>query len=125
MSDEIKTEIIENCNCKTCQCKEKLLKGLGEFLFKAAVVYVGVTLAILTSATVLKPKHHPHMHRAHIGIERQMPPHMIKGDFGKRIHKGHRPDFRNFEDMNRPNPKRIKPNFDGKNLPKPSNKPTK
>ncbi len=41
---------------KTCDCKEKCIKKLQEFAFIAGAVFVGVTLAILLSASLLRPK---------------------------------------------------------------------
>jgi hypothetical protein len=83
MTEEIKNET----NCKCCECREKLEKALKEFFFKALIVYVGVTLAIITSANLLKPKHPCPMMKPPIGIERQMPP-MHYGHMHKGFHKG-------------------------------------
>jgi len=77
MSEEIKNEEtkVEETKCKCCECREKFVKGAKEFLFKAAVVYVGVTLAIITAANVVKPPKCPcKMMKHHPGFERQMPP---------------------------------------------------
>ena len=41
---------------KTCDCKEKCIKKLQEFVFIAGAVFVGTTLAILLSASLLRPK---------------------------------------------------------------------
>ena len=41
---------------KTCDCKEKFLKKLADFAFTAGAVFVGALLAILLSASILKPK---------------------------------------------------------------------
>ena len=75
MSEELKNE------CKCCERCERIAEGIKEFAFKAGIVYVGVTLAILTSATILKPKHHHGMFRPYPGIERQLPPQMMHGQF--------------------------------------------
>lgn len=70
----------ENKECKCCECREKLVQGLKEFTFKALIVYVGVTLAIITSANVLKPKHPCHkMMPPRAGIVKQMPEAGFKG----------------------------------------------
>ena len=88
MTEEMKND--EQKECKCCECREKLK----EFFFKALIVYVGVTLAILTSATILKPKHGCPLKCRKAGIERQLPPPpMMEG--GKKFHKmkHHRPDM--------------------------------
>ena len=41
---------------KTCDCKEKCIKKLKEFLFLSSAVFVGAFLAILLSAQILRPK---------------------------------------------------------------------
>lgn len=41
---------------KTCDCSEKAKKALIDFCFKAGAVFVGALLAILVSASILKPK---------------------------------------------------------------------
>lgn len=69
MTEETKN--IEETKCKCCECKEKLK----EFAFKTAIVYVGVTLAIITSANILKPKHQPcPFGRPQARMERPIPP---------------------------------------------------
>lgn len=74
MTEELKNE------CKCCERCERIVNGIKEFAFKAGIVYVGVTLAILTSAAILKPKHHHGMFRPHYGIVRPVPP-MMYGQF--------------------------------------------
>lgn len=61
---------------KTCDCKERALKKLGEFCFIAGAVFIGVLLAILLSASILKPKCPPPgmMGPYYPRIERQLPP---------------------------------------------------
>ena len=86
MTEEIKNEVSEKTkDCKCCQRCEKITEGIKEFAFKAGIVYVGVTLAILTSVSLLKPKHHTPMHRPIPRMERQLPPPpMAYNDFGAR-----------------------------------------
>ena len=60
MSDEIK--------------KKKFVKVAGKFLFFTGAVFLGVTLAILLSAAILKPKHPPMRGPVPMGIERRLPP---------------------------------------------------
>lgn len=80
MTEEIKEEKKSCCSC--CACCEKVK----EFIFKALIVYVGVTLAILTSASILKPKHGCPLKKCRMGIERQLPPPpMMNG--GHKFHK--------------------------------------
>ena len=92
MTEEIKNE--EKKECKCCECREKLK----EFLFKAAIVYVGTTLAILTAASILKPKcpcagfkNRPGIERPY-GMHRQYPPRMHKGEFHHRQFQKGLPD---------------------------------
>lgn len=90
MTEEIKNEATEETKtCKCCERCEKIAEGVKEFAFKAGIVYVGVTLAILTSATLLKPKHH-HMPPCRPAIQRQLPPPpMVQNDFGLRQGRRH------------------------------------
>lgn len=77
----------ETKECKCCECREKLLNGLKEFAFKTLIVYVGVTLAILTGANVLKPKHHCPFAGQRPVFERQIPPSpMMQGNFRVKMH---------------------------------------
>lgn len=39
-----------------CDCKEKVIERLKKFTFIAGAVFVGATLAILLSASILRPK---------------------------------------------------------------------
>lgn len=83
MTEEIKIEETKD-ECKCCECKEKLK----EFIFKTLIVYVGVTLAIITSANILKPKFPcKKMMRPPMGIERQMPPHKMHKQFGHKMER--------------------------------------
>ena len=85
---------------KTCNCKENAKK----FLFISGSVFVGATLAILASASILKPKCPPPpmgMMPPRPGIERQMPMYYGQGapEFRThkckcKCHKHHRGDFR-------------------------------
>ncbi len=63
---------------KTCDCKEKCVEKLKEFLFISGAVFVGGTLAILLSAAILKPKCPPGpmggVMPLQPRIERQLPP---------------------------------------------------
>lgn len=95
MNEEIKNG--EKQECKCCECREKLVKALKEFTFKALIVYVGVTLAIITSANILKPKHHCHKMPPRPGIERQMPPMVQHGDFHRNMKK-----HKHFKNVKRP-----------------------
>ena len=116
MTEEIRTEEIKECKC--CECREKLVKGLKEFAFKAAIVYVGVILAILTSATVLKPKHCPCARmKHHPAIERQMPDRMMNGPMDRGLHnkkhkfnRQNRPE--NFAEQNFEKARRFEPPVD-------------
>ncbi|MBQ8459360.1 hypothetical protein IJ541_04575 [bacterium] len=87
MTEEIKNEETKECKC--CQCREKLK----EFLFKAGIVYVGVTLAIITSANILKPKCPCKLKRPYPGIERQLPSPMMHHRNLHKEFRGNRPDF--------------------------------
>jgi hypothetical protein len=58
---------------KTCDCKEKCLKKVKEFTFIAGAVFVGATLAILLSASLLKPQQPPQMMQPPIRMERPAP----------------------------------------------------
>ena len=93
------TEKEKECDCENCEYCKKVIEGTKEFVFKALIIYVGVTLAIITSANILKPKHHfcPGF-RPMPGIERPIPGPMMhhfrhhpfkaqRGDFkGQRVH---------------------------------------
>ena len=71
MSEEVK-----------CDCKEKAIKKVKEFLVISGGVFVGATLAILVSASLLKPKCPPPpmgMMPPRPGFERQLPPPMMYG----------------------------------------------
>ena len=87
MTDEIKNEI-------KCDCKEKAIAKIKEFLFIAGAVFVGGTLSILVSANLLKPKcpMGPMGPMGPIpGIHRQVPPPMMMHrDFDKGMMRGHR-----------------------------------
>jgi len=83
MSEEVK-----------CQCKEKAVKKLKEFLFISGGVFVGATLAILVSASILKPKCPPPpmgFIPPRPGFERQMPP-MMYHHYGPEF-RGHKGNF--------------------------------
>ena len=113
----------ENKECKCCECREKLVQGLKEFTFKALIVYVGVTLAIITSANVLKSKHPCHrMMPPRPGIERQMPPMGYHGDFNR----GEK-SFKHLKlDKKQPPIQGVeKPKFPPMNAPQPPVKPNK
>lgn len=62
---------------KTCDCKEKVIAKLKEFAFITAAVFLGALLAILLSASILRPKYSP-CHRGMMGpyprMERHLPP---------------------------------------------------
>jgi hypothetical protein len=61
---------------KTCDCKEKCVKKVKEFSFIAGAVFVGATLAILLSASILRPKQPPmppQMMQPPIRMERTAP----------------------------------------------------
>lgn len=91
-----------------CDCKEKAIKKVKEFLFISGGVFVGATLAILVSASLLKPKCPPPpmgMMPPRAGFERQIPMMHGQGQFrgdgyncpcrGKcHCHKKHKGDFR-------------------------------
>lgn len=59
---------------KTCNCKEKAIEKLKEFLFIAGAVFVGSTLAILLSAQILKPKCPCPQMQFQPKMERPLPP---------------------------------------------------
>ena len=90
------TEEKKENKCAQCECCKKFVEGLKEFTFKALIIYVGVTLAIITSANLLKPKHHCPFARPYPGIQRPMPPApMMYGHFnGMKKFRGDRPDFK-------------------------------
>lgn len=90
------TEEKKEQECKCCECREKLAKALKEFTFKALIVYVGATLAIITSANILKPKFPCHKMMPRPGIERQMPPVVYPENFDKGFHRKHK-HFKNFK----------------------------
>ena len=75
---------------KTCDCKEKFLKKLADFAFTAGAVFVGALLAILLSASILKPKCPPPMMMPYPGIHRQLPPPVMYGHFDRGGYKHHR-----------------------------------
>lgn len=91
---------------KTCDCKEKCIEKIKEFTFIAGAVFVGATLAILLSASILRPKCPcPRMMMGpHPRMERPLPPppHMMR-DYGweaqglrgpdARPHRMHHCDF--------------------------------
>lgn len=72
---------------KQCDCKEKAIAKLKEFLFIAGAVFVGGTLAILLSVNLLKPKCPPPPMRQMPPMEwqRQLPPPPpgMHGDFDR------------------------------------------
>ena len=79
-----------------CDCKEKATKKVREFLFISGGVFVGATLAILVSASILKPKCPPppaccFPHRP--GFERQLPPPPMMNNHFNPEFKGQRGDF--------------------------------
>lgn len=82
---------------KTCDCKEKFLKKLADFALTAGAVFVGATLAILLSASILRPKCPPPMMMPHPGIHRQLPPPAMYGRYGdcpcKHFRKHHGKNF--------------------------------
>lgn len=78
MTDEIKaTEEIK------CDYKEKVIAKLKEFAFIAGAVFVGGTLSILLSASILKPKCPMGPMGPKAGIHRQVPPMMMHRDFDR------------------------------------------
>ncbi len=54
--------------------QKKLVKLAGKFVFFTGAIFVGVTLAILLSASILRPKHQPMYGPVPMGIERRLPP---------------------------------------------------
>ena len=84
MTDEIIKEETK------CNCKEKVVAKLKEFTFIAGAVFVGGTLAILVSASLLKPKCPMNPMGPRPGIHRQVPPPMMHRDFDQSMMKGHR-----------------------------------
>ena len=111
MTEEIKEK---ECDCKKCECCKKVIAGVKEFTFKALIVYVGVTLAIITSANILKPKHRCPMNPYPPRFERPLPGPMMHGQFyGPGHFKGDRPDFHKFKGkmkgFNKDIPPAIKP----------------
>ena len=90
-------------DCKNCEYCKKVVEGAKEFVFKALIIYVGVTLAIITSANILKPKHHCPFAGPYPRMERPFPgPMMHHGYFnGMKHFKGPRGEFKKF---NRENP---------------------
>ncbi|MDE6138658.1 MAG: hypothetical protein K2F57_04230 [Candidatus Gastranaerophilales bacterium] len=74
---------------KKCDCKEKFLKKLEKFALTAGAVFVGATLAILLSASILKPKCPPPMMMPYPGIHRQVPPPAMFGHHNKAFAKRH------------------------------------
>ena len=94
MTDEEKNE----CKCTNCEYCKKFIEGVKEFTFKVLIIYVGVTLAIITSANILKPKHHYPYPRPYPRFERPMPAPMIHyGSFDKmKTFKGPKGEFKKF-----------------------------
>lgn len=88
MTDELKpTEEIK------CNCKEKAIAKLKEFLFIAGAVFVGGTLSILVAANLLKPKCPMGPMGPRPGIHRQLPPPMMMHrDFDRGMVKRDRHD---------------------------------
>ncbi len=98
---------------KTCDCKEKFLKKLSEFCFIAGAVFVGALLAILLSASILKPKCPPYpggMFGPQPRMERPLPPppmmhhrygmmnhHNVPPYYGPQDRIGDRQDYRRGE----------------------------
>lgn len=82
-------------------------KLLVKFLVKTSAVFIGTTLAILVSASILRPKCPCPMRKMPPGIERPVPPmgpQAYKGDFKPQHNmkfKGHG-DFRKHPDFNNP-----------------------
>lgn len=76
---------------KTCDCKEKAIAKIKEFLFIAGAVFVGGTLSILLSANLLKPKYPMGPMGPRPGIHRQMPP-MMHGHFDRGMVRRNRGD---------------------------------
>ena len=77
-----------------CNCKEKAIAKLKEFLFLAGAVFVGGTLSILLCANILKPKCPMGPMGPRPGIHRQLPPPpmVMHRDFGKGHFKGFNKD---------------------------------
>ena len=73
---------------KTCNCKEKCLKTLGKFALNAGAVFVGATLAILLSASILKPNCPPPM-MPYPAFHRQLPPPAMHGPHGDCPYRRH------------------------------------
>ncbi|MBO5386164.1 hypothetical protein J6A64_07605 [bacterium] len=87
MTDEIKvTEEVK------CNCKEKAIAKLKEFLFIAGAVFVGGTLSILVAANLLKPHHPMGPMGPRPGIHRQLPPPMMHRDFDRGMMRDRRGD---------------------------------
>jgi hypothetical protein len=100
MTEEIKNEEKE-CACKQCECCQKLLAGLKEFTFKALIIYVGVTLAIITSANILKPKRICPMGYPYPRMERPIPPMMMHRNFDGGHFRRHHKDFHKIKPVDR------------------------
>lgn len=83
---------------------KKFVKLAGKFVFFTGAVFVGTTLAILLSASILKPKHHPFPANGPVGIERRLPPPPMMDGAGPHHkfqhieHRGNRPDVRRHDD---------------------------
>ncbi len=92
-----------------CNCKEKALKKFREFLFISGSVFVGATLAILLSASLLRPKcPPPPMGMMPPAMQQQFPPAYHHRTFTPhrcncKCHKKHNGKFNNqFEAKNNP-----------------------
>ena len=111
MTDELKpTEEIK------CNCKEKAIAKLKEFLFIAGAVFVGGTLSILVAANLLKPKCPMGPMGPRPGIHRQLPPPMMMHrDFDRGMVKRDRHDCpcRRFKKHHRGEFKGTKGDFKG------------
>ena len=84
MTDEIKNEV-------KCDCKEKAIAKIKEFLFIAGAVFVGGTLSILVGANLVKPKCPMGPMGPMPGIHRQVPPPMMMHrGFDRGMMRGHR-----------------------------------
>lgn len=97
MTDEIKNEV-------KCDCKEKAIAKIKEFLFIAGAVFVGCTLSIVVSANILKPKCPMGLMGPRPGIHRQLPPPMMMHrDFDKGMVRGYKGEhhYRKFKKHHR------------------------
>lgn len=97
MTEEIKTTEVAN---KTCDCKERVIAKVKEFLLIAGAVFVGGTLSILLSANLLKPKYSMGPMGPRAGIHRQLPPppvmygHFNRGAIDRKRCKCHHKHFK-------------------------------